>query len=109
MTSTLLALLLASSPATYGAQPNAFEPKEISSEAIYVGMSACIERSIKEDPSSPLQEVIIACGCLTDAIRLNTRNGLRQPANSATPEQAGKCLDVVKKTRAARKTGKAGT
>lgn len=99
----LLAAVLAAGPTTYVAKPNIFEPQEMSSEAIFVSVTVCVDQSLRRDSKQSSEDVAQVCGCLTDAVRLNVRQK-RTPPNT-TDDQAQRCVADLKK----RKPGKAGT
>jgi hypothetical protein len=97
----LLLFLLAASPEVYNAKPNIFEPKEMSSEAIYVSVQMCLNQH------EPMTKATLAlCGCAVDAIRLNLKQGKADPA--ATAEQVQRCGGPLP-VPAKKPVGKVGT
>jgi hypothetical protein len=80
----LLLLFLAAAPDTYTAKPNIFEPKEMSSEAIYVSVQMCLNQH-----GGMTRDSLRLCGCAMDAIRLNIKQGRKDTA--ATAEQVRQC------------------
>lgn len=97
MTGVLLVAILAAAPTTYTAQPNVFDPAEMSSEAIYVGVQTCMTASGGETKGS-----LVVCGCVMDAVRLNTKAGKRAPENNATAQQVTICIERAKSKSSAR-------
>lgn len=83
--------------ATLGAQPNLFEPTEMSSETVVAVVTACMVDSTKQGASDRV--ALAMCGCMTDALRLNTKKGLRPPKNNPTSEQLDRCKAETKRRR----------
>lgn len=88
MIGDLLALVLA-------AQPNIFEPKELSSEAIALGVEVCMSTLDK----TPRAESLVLCGCVMDAVRMNTKAGMKPPSNGASASQRARCLALSRERR----------
>lgn len=101
----ILTIILAASLA---AQPNIFEPNELSSEVIFATVAICTDKAVQN--GSKDEDAVVMCACLMDAIRFNTKKGLRPPQNNATPEQQEKCKASSTKRRgdAKPKKGKIG-
>lgn len=98
----LLAVLLS-------AQPNIFDPTEMSSEAIALTVEACVGARLSAFPTEPKANALILCGCAVDAIRLNAKRGMRPPKNSATQGQLSTCDRELKLRNMTPRNGKAGT
>jgi hypothetical protein len=86
------------------ATPNIFEPKEMSSEEIALGVTACVQTvGLQMAPEAGSK----FCGCLMDAVRINVKKGLKPPHSDATKEQTATCIGAL--TPKAPRGGKAGT
>ena len=73
--------------------PSSFS--EMSSEAIYVAVHACLEQN-----GGRTAENLAKCGCAVDAVRLNTkRTGAKAPENNMTPAQAETCRKRLPATK----------
>jgi hypothetical protein len=94
----LLLFLGASAPDTYFAKPNRFEPKELSSEAIYVSVQMCLNQRGGQTAAN-----LLICGCAMDAIRLNIKQG--RTDQTATREQIKKCEEPGPKPKPKGKIG----
>jgi len=87
------------------AQPNLFEPKEFSSEAIFAAVATCMDRAMDSGMSSVA--AVPMCGCLTDAVRLNAKKGVKP--TDPTLEQQARCHAESAGQQPKKKPGKTGT
>lgn len=86
------------------AAPNIFEPKEMSSEAIVGAVATCMSIGVDASGVAHKAELIAACGCVIDAVRANTKKGLKPPDNNATDTQLKRCYAHIKERMKARDT-----
>lgn len=66
-----LALLI--SVKAFADTPNAFNPSDMSSESIYVGITACEEQMEKSGTKDSSNVRFSYCACIVDAFRVNNK------------------------------------
>lgn len=91
---------------TLSANPNAFEPKEVSSEDIFAGVAICMDKTLREMPSTGETGAIVMCSCLMDAQRANIR---KKQSPDPTSAQQAQCHKIAADRTAPKTKGKSGT
>lgn len=76
--------------------PNYFEPREMSSGGIVVGLNACKDSAHKSDPTLGTDLISAYCACFTDAFRHNCHSSGDIAKATPTTDQAKRCAAAAR-------------